>query len=146
MGVDRPERALEADGPPSLDELRKPSRPSEALPQLRQAERDFATQGVDGVWPTLMEARVLSEISAVPGLQVTTLEVVCRSTVCRVELTEPTGPQPSFDPFAIAEALGLEPRLVLAAPNGHGTPMIVAFYGRRDESTTQAHQEERPSA
>jgi hypothetical protein len=110
-----------------------------------------------------MEARILTEISAEPGARYTGIQVDCRTTLCRVQLTLPVGAPPAGAPpgealpagapparpagaspdapggiFAVADALGLEFHIVLAAFDGYGTPTTLAFLKRPAEAETPA--------
>lgn len=130
------------DEPLRLDELQKPGSGKPIL-LVRKNEAEFAAQSKDPSWSEFTEARILADISlASAGFGYSAILVDCRTTLCRVELIHPTAPalgpveqtgepspgQPSL--FLVAQTLGMEPQLVLAARDGYGTPITLAFLRR----------------
>ena len=95
-------------------------RQREFPPQMAAGEREFAAEPVDAAWAPGAEAKVLAKFAEMPGLKLIDLQAECRSTMCRVQLTQPAvegGPQP-FN--ILRDSLGLEPRwmMALGAPGG----------------------------
>jgi hypothetical protein len=129
--------------PARLDEIQLPP---EVISGLRTVEREFDAESKDPGWSAAMESRIFSEISvAASGVDVTDVRVDCRTTLCRVQLTRPTpvergrtppaapGSTPAGQPspiFRVAEALGLDFRIVVGAFDGYGTPITLGFLQR----------------
>jgi hypothetical protein len=120
---------------------------------IETAERDLGGQGKDPLWSGAMEARIVGEISQKAlGLEITDLQVDCRTSLCRVQMTFPlqllerkfddvppdaawNGQQPvSF----FLKALDLPLREGVAAGlNEYGTPVVVAYVDRPRQPPVQ---------
>jgi hypothetical protein len=102
-------------------------------PQLVEGEREFAEEPLDGTWASGAEADVLAKFAQMPGLKLIDLQVECRSTMCRVQLTQPSPPLGSPQPFkALLEPLGLEPRWSMTIKDRANGPVKSAAYLWRD--------------
>lgn len=66
-------------------------RPRELPPGVMQGEREFAAEPVDAAWAPGAEADLLANFAQMPGLKLIDLQGECRSTMCRVQLTQPRG-------------------------------------------------------
>jgi hypothetical protein len=60
-----------------------------ALPELLETERTFAAEPRDPEWSTAAESHILGKLAEIPGTGLTTLEVECRQTLCRLQFTVP---------------------------------------------------------
>jgi hypothetical protein len=103
--------------------------------QLIEGEREFAAEPVDAAWAPGAEADLLAKFAQMPRLSLIDLQVECRSTMCRLQLTQPGG-APAADggprPFNILlDSVGLEPRWMMAIGR-RGEPMKSVAYLWRD--------------
>jgi len=154
---------------PAPDEPRRGQRPSTAeTPQavedlkngapyfaglIEKSEAELAAEGKDPVWAPAMEARILTEISRKAlGLEITDLQVDCRSSLCRVEMLFPQRLlQKTFEDVTNAKAwngqqpvgfligaLDLEFRQpVLSGLDRYGDPVVVAYVAKRQRPEPQ---------
>ena len=104
-------------------------------PQLIEGERAFAAEPVDAAWAPGAEADLLAKFAQMRGLSLIDLQVECRSTMCRLQLTQPGG-APAAEggprPFNILlDSVGLEPRWMIALGR-RGEPMSSIAYLWRD--------------
>jgi hypothetical protein len=116
-------------------------------------ERDLAAEGKDPLWSTDMERQIVSEISQKAlGLEITDLQVDCRTTRCRVNMTfalqllQKTFAGTSSDTvwdgrqpvMFFVKALDLDFRQQVAVGlNAYGTPVLVGYVFRPPEKTTE---------
>jgi hypothetical protein len=90
-----------------------------------EGEREFGAEPLDAGWAPGAEVELLAKVAQVPGLKLIDLQVQCRSTMCRLQLTQPhripgevAGP-----PFLLLlNSLGMEPRWMMTVPDGYGGP------------------------
>ena len=86
----------------------------ELHPGLMQVEREFVAEPVDAAWAPGAEADLLAKFAQMPGLKLIDLQVECRSTMCRVQLTQPiAAPAADGEPRPIGilfDSVGLKPR------------------------------------
>jgi hypothetical protein len=82
---------------PMADVLARRGMP--VIPELIETERAFATESSDPAWSTAAEAQILAKIAEVPGLELVSLDVECRQTLCRLQFVTP-GPHPNGPPSA----------------------------------------------
>lgn len=109
-------------------------RQREVPPQMAEGEREFAAEPVDAVWAPGAEANLLAKFAQMPNLKLIDLQVECRSTMCRLQLTQPGGapaaeggPQP-FN--LLRDSTGLEPRWMIAIGGPGGSMKSVAYLWR----------------
>jgi hypothetical protein len=123
----------------------------ELPPPLLDSERTFVAEPVDPLWASTTEARILGEIATLPGRSMFTLQVECRSTICRLQVAEPDKalldtqvPEtraPSNGVPAGVVALGnsirelvarsgVEARGAMSVPDRSGTRVLVAYFAR----------------
>jgi hypothetical protein len=127
----------------ALEDLQMPT-----PPELLEAERAFAAERVDPTWASATEGQILGQIARTNALQLVTLQVECRTSMCRVHLVqqqlqgaEPsivfpslrgprigTGRAATFGNFV--DTLGLDPRWVASVVDGNGTPISLAYLAR----------------
>jgi hypothetical protein len=104
-------------------------------PQLIEGEREFAAEPVDAIWAPGAEADLLAKFAQMPRLSLIDLQVECRSTMCRLQLTQPSGAPATAGgprPFNILlDSIGLEPRWMIAMGR-QGEPMRSVAYLWRD--------------
>jgi hypothetical protein len=102
-------------------------------PELLDGEREFAAEPVDAGWAPGAEADLLAKFAQMPGLSLIDLTVECRSTMCRLQLTQPgSGPAGGPRPFNILlDSVGLEPRWMLSIGR-RGEPTRSVAYLWRD--------------
>ena len=110
------------------------NRERELPPGMVAGEREFAAEPVDATWAPGAEADLLATFAQMPGLQLFDLQVECRSTMCRLQLTQPSGSQ-AVDggprPFNILlDSVGLEPRWMMAIQDRTGPMRSVAYLWR----------------
>jgi hypothetical protein len=120
---------------PALRALAFNGSPPQDLKQEFTVEQDFANESKDLSWSARTEGRIFAEVSQVAGLRLQSIDVDCRTTLCRVQLTFPIGTQIDETPlaagsppqFSVAEPLGLETQFMIAAPDLSGTPVLLAY-------------------
>ena len=106
----------------------------EPRPGVAESERDFAAEPVDATWAPGAEADLLARFAQMPGLTLTSLQVHCRSTMCRLEVVQPGGAPPAEGgqrPFSILrDSVGLEPRWMMQIGDRSHQMWSVAFLWR----------------
>jgi hypothetical protein len=106
-------------------------RQKDAPPQVAEGEREFAAEPVDAAWAAGAEADMLAKFAQMPGLKLIDLQVECRSTMCRLQLTQPGVPDGSRQPFSLLrDSVGLEPRWMMVVPEPGGPVKSVAYLWR----------------
>jgi hypothetical protein len=89
--------------------------------KLADGELEFAREPIDAAWAPGAEAELLARVAQVPGLKLIDLRVECRSTLCRLQMTQPRaapGQQagPSFND--LLDSVGMKPRWIMAVVDG----------------------------
>ena len=103
----------------------------QAPPALIQGEREFAAEGVDVEWASGAEGEILSRVSQIPDLALISMQVECRSTMCRLQAASPISPAGGSRPFTtLVDSIGLEPRWIVAIPDASGALQLVAYLRR----------------
>lgn len=90
-------------------------------PQLAEGEREFAAEPVDSTWAPGAQVELLGRFAEMQGLKVIDLQVECRSTMCRVQVTQPPlAPGPgNGQPFDILRNdFGFKPRWMMTIGGG----------------------------
>jgi hypothetical protein len=90
-------------------------------PQLAEGEREFAAEPIDTAWAPGAEARLLAVFAEMPGLELIDLQAECRSTMCRLQLTQPPAAPGQLGalPFNILrDEVGMTPRWMMAVVDG----------------------------
>ncbi len=108
-------------------------RAQEFPPQVAEGERAFAGEPVDATWALGAEAEVLSKFAQMPGLELIDRQVECRSTMCRLQLTQPTGAPDAAGarPFnVLLDSIGYQPRWMMAIRDRSGTMRSIAYLWR----------------
>lgn len=133
--VDGKQPAFESVPPTSSSSLasaEKPQSPS-LLPRVPNdpLTSSFAAEATDPSWSDFAEARILGEISRLGGLSLITIDVECRTTLCRVQSVFPTSDaRARHRILGVAATLGLEPRPVVAVSNRSGNVAFLAYFAR----------------
>ena len=100
-------------------------------PGMAGIEQAFAAERVDPLWATGMERNILGSLSPSQGLEVVTMQVECRTSMCRVQLIEP--PSKPWNPGAFHDLVrdfGLDVWRVNGFVDQNGTPTLVAHLAR----------------
>jgi len=116
------------------------------LPPLVESESAFAAEPIDPLWASQTEAHILREIAALTARPMFTLQVECRSTICRLQVVEPDKAPPDTRvtsngvPEGVAALAGsirelvtrsgLESRGAMSVPNRFGSRVLVAYFAR----------------
>ena len=88
-------------------------------PEMAEGEREFAAEPIDGTWAPGAEASLLSTFAQVPGLELVDLQVHCRSTMCRVQLSQSIAVRADAKPpFKIADQVDMKPRWIMTVFDG----------------------------
>jgi hypothetical protein len=109
-------------------------------PGLAGMEQAFAAERVDPLWATGMEGNILGQL-AQANLQLVTMQVECRTSMCLVQLIE--RPSKRTDPGTfhdLVRDLGLDVWRVMGFVDQNDTPTLVAYLARR-ESMSPAQQQ-----
>ena len=114
--------------------------PLTASPEFMETLRQFAAENDDPNWSATTESRIFSEIAQATGLRAGAIQVDCRTTMCRVLLTNPgSAPNPRYSSFnALVASFGLEELWVLAMPDENGTPINFAYISRGEGPTARS--------
>ncbi|HEX7237652.1 MAG TPA: hypothetical protein VF405_11865 [Gammaproteobacteria bacterium] len=96
---------------------------------LVEGERAFAAEPIDRAWAPGAEADILSAFAQMPGLKLIDLQVECRSTMCRLQLMQPSGAQGGALPFKdLLDSVGLEARWMMTIKEAGNAPIKSAAY------------------
>jgi hypothetical protein len=104
-----------------LDAQREPP------PPLAANERVFETEGIDAEWAPVAEAQILDAFAQQTGLRLLDLRVECRTTMCRVQMTQPRGSQEGVQPAPFLSKLGYQIRFIVALDNQAGGRGAIAY-------------------
>ena len=99
-------------------------------PGLAEVEQAFAAERVDPLWATETEGNILGQL-AQANLQLVTMQVECRTSMCRVQLVE--GPSERTDAGAfhdLVRDLGLDVWRMQGFGNQSGATTTVAYLAR----------------
>ncbi len=103
-----------------------------ANPELAGMEQAFAAERVDPLWATGMEGNILGQIAQAKGLQVVTMQVECRTSMCRVQLMERPSKSPDMAAFRdLVRGFGLDVWRMENLGNQSGATTTVAYLARR---------------
>ena len=124
--------------PADFSESAKPS--MEAA--LAKTEHEFDAESTDPLWSQSTETRILGEIAQITGLEALTVQVQCRTTMCRIELAE----RRQLEPGSVLPAnatfgqlvLGLDqkPLWIMTTVDRYGTPNSLAYVVRNHLDAT----------
>ncbi len=130
---DRPGASLPQSSPPApiteaLEELKLPP-----VPEILETERAFAAEAVDPAWSQDAEAHIRDEIAQMTGLNLVTLRVECKTSLCRLHVSQQELSRANPFPQLVGR-LGLKPLWVVAVVDRNGVPTSLAYLER--ERTT----------
>lgn len=109
------------------------TRAEQVPPELVRGEREFAAEPVDASWAPSAEARILDAFAQMPGLALISLDVECRSTMCRLQAASPASQDGASRSFNILmDSSGLETRWQMAVIDPSGALQSVAYLRRVD--------------
>jgi hypothetical protein len=102
-------------------------------PGLASIEKAYAAEVVDTVWASGMEGNILGHIAQAKGLQLVTMQVECRTSMCRVQLMEPASKSPDMVAFRdLVRGFGLDVWRMQNLGNQSGATTTVAYLARRE--------------
>ena len=100
-------------------------------PELTSIEMAFAAEPVDPLWASGMEGNILGHIAQAKGLQLVTMQVECRTSMCRVQLMEPPSASPDMAAFRdLVRGFGLDVWRIQNLGNQSGASTTVAYLAR----------------
>ena len=100
-------------------------------PELISIEKAFAAEPVDPLWASGMEGNILGHIAQAKGLQLVTMQVECRTSMCRVHLMEPPSKSPDMAAFRdLVRGFGLDVWRMQNLGNQSGATTTVAYLAR----------------
>jgi len=117
----------------SLTPMEQKAQSARALidPGLASIEKAFAAEAVDPLWASGMEGNVLSHIAQAKSLQLVTMQVECRTSMCRVQLVEPPSKRPDMNAFQdLVRGFGLDVWRMQGFGNQNGATTTVAYLAR----------------
>jgi hypothetical protein len=116
------------------------------LPEnIAAVELEFGAEPVDRTWAPSAEAAVFAAFAAIPGLKLIDSQVECRSTMCRVQLTQPGSAVTNGEraPFNILrDSIGLTPRWMMMSGAGTTSLRSVGYFWR--EGFAPSEQPDQP--
>jgi hypothetical protein len=118
---------------------------NEFPPEIAGVEREFGTEPVDRSWAPGAEAAVFAAFAQIPGLKLIDQQVECRSTMCRIQLTQPGSAVTSGErvPFnMLSDSVGLTPRWMMMAGAGSTSLRSVGYFWR--EGFAPSEQPDQP--
>ena len=105
------------------------------LPIFRENESAFAIESLDPPWSRSREAEILGQVAQMSGIRLLTIEVECRTSMCRLQFTQtvpvpPKVPDPVYT--ELLARLGYEPRLLgMARDINAGTVTYLMYLPRQ---------------
>ena len=99
-------------------------------PGMAAIEQAFAAEAVDPLWATGVERSILGQL-AQANLQLVTMQVECRTSMCRVQLMEPPSKSPDMAAFRdLVRGFGLDVWRMQNLGNQSGATTTVAYLAR----------------
>jgi hypothetical protein len=118
---------------------------NEFPPNIAAVELEFGTEPVDRTWAPSAEAAVFAAVAQIPGLKLIDQQVECRSTMCRIELTQPASAVTGGErvPFnMLGDSIGLTPRWMIMAGASSTSMRSVGYFWR--EGFAPSEQPDQP--
>lgn len=119
-------------------------------PGLREGELEFAAEPVDAAWAPGAEADLLAKFAQVPGLKLIDLQVECRTTMCRLQLTQPreappergapSSPRP-FNLLRESTLADVEARWMMVTADATGPMRSVAYFWREGYARRECYED-----
>ena len=116
----------------ALTPMEQKARSARALqdPELTSIEMAFAAEPVDPLWATGVERNILGQL-AQANLRLVTMQVECRTSMCRVQLVEPPSKSPDMRAFQdLVRGFGLDVWRMEGSRNQNGATTTVAYLAR----------------
>ena len=113
---------------PMADLLRR--RSAELPAGIIEGEREFAAEAIDLAWAPGAEADLLGKLAQDNDLEIIDVQVECKSTMCRLQMTQPDPGDESPRFNVLVKSLGLEPRWGMALRDESGALNSVAYLWR----------------
>lgn len=153
---DQPERSPAAKAPftpqAALPAMMEQARQSAGLEQLPNSaaldtERAFEAESADPRWAPGMESTIYLQLAQITDAQIDTMEVECRTSMCRIQLIQHVTSQHDGERFAdpvfavydkLFESLGYPALPVMLAVDGSGTATSLVYLPRRDPAGTDS--------
>jgi hypothetical protein len=102
-------------------------------PGLAAIEKAFAAEAVDPLWATGAERNILDQI-AQANLQLVTMQVECRTSMCRVQLVEPPSKSADMAAFQdLVRGFGLDVWRMQGSRNQDGATTTLGYLARRGD-------------
>lgn len=99
-------------------------------PGMAGIEQAFAAERVDQLWAPGMEGNILGQI-AQANLQLVTMQVECRTSMCQVQLVVPPSKSPDMNTFRdLVRGFGLDVWRMQGSANQNGATTTVAYLAR----------------
>ena len=99
-------------------------------PGLASIEMAFAAERVDPLWATGMERNILGQL-AQADLRLVTMQVECRTSMCRIQLMEPPSKSADMNAFRdLVRGFGLDVWRMQNLGNQSGATTTVAYLAR----------------
>jgi hypothetical protein len=110
------------------------------IPEFERTVRDFASQLDDAPWSESTESYIFGQMSQATGLGASDIQVDCRSTLCRVRISNPVSTlNPRYRSLnELVDTFGLETLSLWAGPDGNGNPVNLIYLRRRGPTTPQS--------
>ena len=97
---------------------------------MASIEKAFAAERVDPLWATGMEKNILDQL-AQSNLQLVTMQVECRTAMCRVQLVMPSSKRLDMNAFRdLVRGFGLDVWRMQGSGNPSGATTTVAYLAR----------------
>ena len=100
-------------------------------PGMASIEKAFAAEAVDPLWAPGMEGSILGQLAQAEGLRLVTLQVECRTSMCRVQLVEGPSKRTDMNAFQdLVRGFGLDVWRMNGFVEQNGTRTLVAHLAR----------------
>ena len=100
-------------------------------PGMAAIEQAFAAEAVDPLWAPGMEGNILGQLAQAKGLRLVTLQVECRTSMCRVQLVEGPSKRTDMPAFRdLVSGFGLDVWRMNGFVDENGTQTKVAHLAR----------------
>ena len=105
------------------------ARQAQVPPMLAEREREFAAQSVDREWAPSAASEILDRFAQANDVAFNTLQVECKSTMCRLEAVSPKLPGATAPQFnMVGNSMGLKEGITIS--DTAGTLYTVAYVWR----------------
>jgi hypothetical protein len=120
--------------------------PREPPSEAEELEKVFASEAVDPAWGPSMEATLYEQIGEIAGSEVVTVRTECKTTLCRLQVTQrvpvQAGRSPDESPVmyemyeALFARLGFESRSITSTSDANGIVSSVVYLPRGDSASS----------